>query len=336
MSTKYPFSQFFNFCLTTKTGPDIAIFILFLVYINDLPTVLDPNTACRLFADDCLIYRSIKSDEDRLILQRDLGALHDWGIQWGLTFNVSKCNMMHFSRSQEKPCRFYTLGGEVMLSKQESKYLGVTLSTRYGTRSSPWKAHIVSITSNAQKKLGFLRRSLRGCPYSLREAGYSSLVRSTLDYAGVVWDSTVGGEIEQLEMVQHRAARRAKGKRPREQLSVTNLLGELGWATLQDRRRVNRLAIFYKILKKEFEGHIDIDTSDLDLEIHRPKTYKKHCYNLKRLSGKDKHSPLWHGTVTRTIADWNNLPADSSLFTACEATVSPFTTFKEKLSCSTP
>ena len=117
---------------------------------------------------------------------------------------------MHFSRSQEKPCRFYTLGGEVMLSKQESKYLGVTLSTRYGTRSSPWKAHIVSITSNAQKKLGFLRRSLRGCPHSLREAGYSSLVRSTLDYAGVVWDTTVGGEIEQLEMVQHRAARWAK------------------------------------------------------------------------------------------------------------------------------
>ena len=173
---------------------------------------------------------------------------HDWGIQWGLIFNVSKCNMMHFPRNQEKPCRFYTMGGEVMLSKQESKYLGVTLSTRFGTRSSPWKAHIVNITSSAQKKLGFLRRSLRGCPHSLRESGYSSLVRSTLEYAGVVWDTTVGGEIDQLEMVQHRAARWAKGKRPREQLSATSPLRELGWATLQDRRRVNRLAIFYKIL----------------------------------------------------------------------------------------
>ena len=26
MSTKYPFSQFLNFCPTTKTGPDIAVF----------------------------------------------------------------------------------------------------------------------------------------------------------------------------------------------------------------------------------------------------------------------------------------------------------------------
>ena len=122
----------------------------------------------------------------------------------------------------------------------------------------------------------------------------------------------------------------------REQLSVTNLLRELGWATLQDRRRVNRLAIFYKILKKEFEGHIDINSTDLDLEIYRPNSYRNHCYNLKRLSGKDKNSPLWHGTIIRTITDWNNLPADSSLFSACEATVSPFTTFKEKLSCPTP
>ena len=223
-----------------------------------------------------------------------------------------------------------------MLSKQESKYLGVTLSTRFGTRSSPWKAHIINITSNAQKKLGFLRRSLRGCPHSLRESGYSSLVRSTLEYAGVVWDTTVGGEIEQLEMVQHRAARWAKGKRPREQLSVTSLLRELGWATLQDRRRVNRLAIFYKILKKEFEGHIDINSTDLDLEIHRPNSYRKHCYNLQRLSGKDKNSPLWHGTIIRTITNWNDLPEDSSLYSGCEATVFPFTTFKEKLSYPTP
>ena len=116
--------------------------------------------------------------------------------------------MMHLSRSQEKPCRFYTLGGEVMTSKLDAQYLGVTLSTRYGTRSSPWNAHIDGMTGKAQRKFWFLRRSLRGCPHSLREVGYSSLVRSSLEYAGVVWDTTVGGEKDQLEMIQHRAARR--------------------------------------------------------------------------------------------------------------------------------
>ena len=39
----------------------VMVPLLFLLYINDLPSVLDPSTSCRLFADDCLIYRSIKS-----------------------------------------------------------------------------------------------------------------------------------------------------------------------------------------------------------------------------------------------------------------------------------
>jgi len=32
----------------------------------------------RLFADDCLIYRTIRTPEDQLILQRDLLRVHPW------------------------------------------------------------------------------------------------------------------------------------------------------------------------------------------------------------------------------------------------------------------
>ena len=77
----------------TVMGP-----LLFLLYVNDLPSVLDPATACQLFADDCLIYRSIKSLSDHVALQKDLESLHRWGETWGLKFNVSKCNIMHLSR----------------------------------------------------------------------------------------------------------------------------------------------------------------------------------------------------------------------------------------------
>ena len=47
----------------TVLGP-----LLFLCHINDLPSVVDPQTAVRLFADDCLLYRSIKSTEDQVQL----------------------------------------------------------------------------------------------------------------------------------------------------------------------------------------------------------------------------------------------------------------------------
>ena len=95
----------------TVLGP-----LMFLLYINDLPSVLDPGTTCRLFADDCLVYRSIESLSDQVAFQKDLDSLYSWGVTWGLSFNVSKCNIMHLSRSRCKLTRFYTQGGEVIES----------------------------------------------------------------------------------------------------------------------------------------------------------------------------------------------------------------------------
>ena len=44
--------------------------ILFLVFINDLPASVQSSS--RLFADDCVVYREIRSDKDCQILQDDL------------------------------------------------------------------------------------------------------------------------------------------------------------------------------------------------------------------------------------------------------------------------
>ena len=57
--------------------------LLFLLFVNDLPSVLDPSTTCRLFADDCLIYRSINSMDDKVILDGDLDSLFAWGADLG-------------------------------------------------------------------------------------------------------------------------------------------------------------------------------------------------------------------------------------------------------------
>ena len=149
----------------TMMGP-----LLFLLYINDLPSVLDPGTTGRLFAYYCLIYRSIHSVSDQVTLQKDLEALYNCGIKWGLEFNVSKCNMMHLDRKLQHSVRFYSLR-EVISSVSEAKYLGVLLPDKYGTRSSQWKAHITEISTKASQRFNFLQRNLRGCPYKLLELG---------------------------------------------------------------------------------------------------------------------------------------------------------------------
>ena len=64
--------------------------VLFLVFINDLPDNI--RSSVRLFADDCVLYRNIRSFSDCLILQDDLDQLARWEADWQMKFNVAKCH----------------------------------------------------------------------------------------------------------------------------------------------------------------------------------------------------------------------------------------------------
>ena len=61
----------------TVLGP-----IMFLCHINDLPDCV--KSSVRLFADDCLLYRTIKTQEDQAALQKDLENLETWAKNWGM------------------------------------------------------------------------------------------------------------------------------------------------------------------------------------------------------------------------------------------------------------
>jgi hypothetical protein len=56
--------------------------LLFLIFINDLPNCV--QSRIRLFADDCILYRKIRSIKDTIILQNDLNKLADWEQKWGM------------------------------------------------------------------------------------------------------------------------------------------------------------------------------------------------------------------------------------------------------------
>ena len=70
---------------------------LFLAYINDLPDGL--TSEVRLFADDTVLSREIRSQEDADNLQRDLHKLEKWSRDWDMTFHPSKCHIL-ISRRQ--------------------------------------------------------------------------------------------------------------------------------------------------------------------------------------------------------------------------------------------
>ena len=101
---------------------------LFLIFINDLPENI--RSSVRLFADDCDLYRNIKSPIDCQILQDDLNSLAQWEIDWQMKFNVAKCHSMRVTRHfPENQIQFeYSLHQQRLEQVQSAKYLGITIT----------------------------------------------------------------------------------------------------------------------------------------------------------------------------------------------------------------
>ena len=113
------------------------------------------------------------------------------------------------------------------------------------------------------------------------------------------------------------------GRGARGIVSVTELLKNLDWQTLADRRENSRLNLFYKIINND----IDITPECVDIRLQTGRVTRKpqHKFRLERIRGKDKNSPLWKGTIARTIPVWNLLPHNT-------VEAGSFITFKSRLS----
>ena len=160
------------------------------------------HSSIKLFADDCILYRAIRTHDDTNKLQEDLHALQDWQQKWLMKLNASKCfvmSVLHPRRSNiVSP---YRIQNHVLSTVQHYKYLGVTIQS-----DLKWHKHIQLITSKANQALGLLKRNIQASQ-QLRERAYLTFVRPKLEYAATVWNPHLTNDKILLEKVQRRAAR---------------------------------------------------------------------------------------------------------------------------------
>ena len=292
----------------TGLGP-----LLFLCHINDLPDSV--SSTVRLFADDCLLYRTIKCMDDHLKLQEDLASLEKWAENWGMRFNARKCYVMSIN---SKSSYFYSLDNHILKQVLESAYLGLTL-----TEDLKWGPHIQKITKKANSTMAFLRRNLKMCPRTCRKSACISLAISILDYGAIIWDPYYIKDIDKLERIKRQAARFiTEDYKTREKGCITKMLADLELLSLKERRSMNRL-IFYKVVEglvppippEDFlkpipqkryiraKKYSDYQSSSI---IERQVINHDKCFIVE----KAKTEQYKHSFFIKTTVEWNHLDSD--------------------------
>ena len=157
--------------------------LLFLIFINDLPTSVSTSTLL-LFADDTKCVHPVSVPSDCLSLQYDINQLSSWCDKWNLHFNEDKCVVMHLTTSRHVPIiSDYHLNNTTLGTKVFHRDLGIIIS-----EDLTWKEHHNHIIMKAYKILGLLRRTF--CNVYCVQAKkllYLSLVRSQFMYCSPVW-----------------------------------------------------------------------------------------------------------------------------------------------------
>ena len=132
---------------------------------------------------------------------------------------------------------------------------------------------------------------------------YITLVRSTLEYAASIWDPHLAQDCDLLlEKLQQRSARFVKGDY-RTTSNVSQMLHDLGWCDLKDRRRDLRLALLYKIVI----GHVAINPHHIGLVAADNRTRANHRYKFRTIEASS--TGLRYSFAVRTVSHWNKLPA---------------------------
>ena len=142
-------------------------------------------------------------------------------VNWSVPNITSKRNIISHK---------YNIHGHILEVVDSAKYLGLSIH-----KSLKWNNHINQVTKKASSILAFLRRNLHHCPRPTKSLYYLTLIRPLTEYSAVIWDPHTAENIRKLEMIQRTTARMVYADYQTTS-SVSTMLNQLQWTTLQERR----------------------------------------------------------------------------------------------------
>ena len=287
--------------------------LLFLVYINDVTSLMSAPSKLTLFADDMTLYRTISSPADYIVLQSDITAISTWVAGNHLQLNSNKCCFMLISRKRFRsipPPTLYIDSNTALTQVKSVKYLGIQL-----TCDLSWSSHITTICSKTRRLVGLLYRQFHLCAPETALRLYKTFIRPHLEYASVVWDPYLAKDIQSLEQTQKFALRMCfrDWSCPYQELLV-----QAETPSLAERRERAKLCHLYKIV----HGLTDCQSAPVQVKSPAYNTRQVTDFTLENI--RTNTSQFLYSFFPHSISLWNSQSTNTQ-------TALSFYTFKQLL-----
>ena len=160
-------------------------------------------------------------------------ALQRWESDWLMHFHPQKCQTMLITNKRNIIQSTYTIHNHNLQKTNTAKYLGIHIHIH---STLNWNTHINKTAQRANTTSAFLHRNIRTCPRKTKHLAYTTLVRTILEYASIIWDPHTASNIKKLEAVQRRSARHIMHNY--RHASVTTMLQHLRLPTLKNHHAI--------------------------------------------------------------------------------------------------
>ena len=281
--------------------------LLFLVFVNDLASCIK-HTRLLLFADDIKLFTAVKTVDDCECLQRDIDSISAWCFSNDLLLNESKTKVMSFSRKREILSFPYVLDSTDITRVEVIRDLGVFMDPAIN-----FNHHVTTIANASCRVLGAITRVTRGFsnPLCILRL-FSSLVRSRVEYASVVWNCIGVTNSGVIESVQRRFVRVLFDRyfQPNYFYSYERICELVKLDSLHNRRTIRGLTYLYRIVNGIIDSpellshiflHVPRRSSRLYTLFYPPDFY--HAAPMTRLQLTYNHLEQISGNVSLDIFD---------------------------------
>lgn len=155
--------------------------LLFLLYVNELPTLVKHNTV--LYADDTSVI--IKNNENlHSDIQLTLSSFEEWFNTNSMSLNMQKTSIVLFSHYKQK--LEITYNNTILTGMEQTTFLGLKVDSQLN-----WKSHVSYLASKISSFNYALRIVSQYVDVHASLSAYYAYVHSRLRYGIIFWGNSV-------------------------------------------------------------------------------------------------------------------------------------------------